>query len=529
MSFARNFAVGQRIASDLLDTYEKAKLRSELGKVFAEKPEDLQGFTTEHMDQLRQAGESGQSDIGYDEARRGYTVTPKAGGEASFIPMQPVTDFLGKRTAGTMNESQVNAARMRSVADILGARDPVAGLQMRRQLERDERDDQRFAWERSRTEREERTATQKESDDQLTRGIDAEIGKAMEQRLVQKDGTQRPMTVDDYLYGSQMRAARLLAAGKSDEAGQAIKDYQAQSFAKIQLETAQRNEALGQTVAALNAGDFSKVRDFYNAYVPDGMRVTDVVPDQRTGSITIRRMTADGRPVPDTVIKDTGQLTAALSTFKDPMAVYNWSQNEFQNSLRENQDRRAENADKRAGSAASDARSERDRARKENEKKANAAVALFKERNPGASEAELNAVRNGVLAAVQEGGSKADYKPDQFGAGGTVVQTDKSGNITITKVGASGKPTAPLRITAPGAASAPSQQTPAGRAAAAQNPPAQPPIPAAGQRRNDDGSISGRIGPPPKRPDNITAQDIAATAKKYGITEAEVRRRLNLQ
>ncbi len=563
MSFARNFAAGQRIASDLLDTYEKGKLRSDLGKVFAEKPEDLQGFTTEHMDQLRQAGESGQSDIGYDEARRGYTVTPKAGGEASFIPMQPVTDFLGKRTAGTMNESQVNAARMRSVADILGARDPVAGLQMRRQLERDERDDQRFAWERSRTEREERTATQKESDDQLTRGIDAEIGKAMEQRLVQKDGTQRPMTVDDYLYGSQMRAARLLAAGKSNEAGQAIKDYQAQSLAKIQLETAQRNEALGQAVAALNAGDFSKVRDFYNAYVPDGMRVTDVVPDQKTGSITIQRMTADGRPVPDTVIKDTGQLTAALSTFKDPMAVYNWSQNEFQNSLRSKADKRADeqlqlskNAANRAETAASDASA----AKKE---KVAAALALAEEQSQAKNgspltPAQRRAIQAGVInpfpgtdknapsevrlaqaaveaelhkdmaSALEWARSSAGKPLDEIRAGifqnamkrhfGSVPAATRETDAAMEYLRRASQP-----------AGAPSPQPPDARAAAAQNPPAQPPIPAAGQRRNDDGSISGRIGPPPKRPDNITAQDIAATAKKYGITEAEVRRRLNLQ
>jgi hypothetical protein len=535
MSFARNFAMGQQIAQTALDTYEKGKLRSELAKIYKDKPEQLQGFTPEQGEQLRLAGESGQNDIGYDEARKAYTITPKAGGEATLIPMQPVTDFLGNRTAGSMSDQQVNTARLRSAADILGARDPLAGLQLRDQLTRGERDDQRFAWEKSRNEREERGAAQKESDEKLMRGIDTEVGESIKQRLTQPDGTQRDMTVDDYLYGSQMRAARLLAAGKSSEAGQAIKDYQAQSFAKIQLETAKRNEALGQAVAALNAGDFSQVRDFYNTYVPDGMRVTDVVQDPKTGAVTIRRETIDGRPAPDTVIKDTGQLTAAMATFKDPMAVYNWSQNEFQNSLRVNQDRRAENADRRAAASADQSNADRQQRRNDAEAQANAAVKLAEEeaaaRGETLSDARREAIRRGVVdpfpkpgknapsevrlaeaaleagvpgvtnmaSALQWARTSRDKSPTEIRASifqeslrrnfGSVPAATRDTDAAMKYLYPESKAAAPS-----GNRGEPQAQTQTPLAARVQ----QPAVPAAGQRREADGSISGRIGSQPK-------------------------------
>lgn len=57
--------------------------------------------------------------------------------------------------------------------------------------------------------------------------------------------------------------------------------------------------------------------------------------DPKTGAITVSRVRDDGTPMPDRVIKGgTNELLATLNTFKDPTALYTFSQNEFNNNLK---------------------------------------------------------------------------------------------------------------------------------------------------------------------------------------------------
>lgn len=348
MSFASQFKAGSDIAADLIDTYYSAKKRRELEDIANEKPQESTGFTADQGDQIRRAAESGQYDIGYDEAAKAYTVTPKADpSQVGRIQQQGVTDFMGQRTAGTMNEGQINNARQRAMAGVLMKSDPVQGMRMMRDVTQGERDDQRFDWEKRRSEREDRTASQKEADDNLMRQVDSEVGDWFKTKLTNPDGSQRAATVDDHLAASQFRAAKLMDAGKADAAGQVIKEYNAGSLAKIHLETAQRDQALGKTASALAAGDLNAVKDFYNQFIPDGARVTDVKQGPK-GEIIIQRESLDGRPMPPNTLKDTGQLLSALSSFKDPMALYNWSQNEFKNNLALKADARADRGETRA-------------------------------------------------------------------------------------------------------------------------------------------------------------------------------------
>lgn len=388
--FLTNFNMAYRLGSQVAQDIE-------LGRIADAKPEQMQGFTTDQADQLRAAADSGQYDIGIKTKEDGtfdsYTVTPKADpSQTGTIAMQGVTDFLGQRTAGTMTQDQVDAARQRAMAGVVMRADPVRGMGMMRDITRDERDAERYGWEKFRNERQIRLDQEADADKALLKQVDTEVGDWFNQRLANPDGTQRAATVDDHLAASQYRASLLMAAGKTDAAGQVMKDYNAQSLVKIQLESAQRTEALGKTAAALAAGDLGAVRDFYNQYIPDGARVTDV-KQGADGSVVIQRERLDGTPLPPTTMKDTGQLLAALNTFKDPMALYNWSQNEFKNNL-------AIRADART--AAEDAR-----IREEAKAKADAAVALFKERNPNATPAELEAVRRGVIDALPKVDDKA--------------------------------------------------------------------------------------------------------------------------
>jgi hypothetical protein len=57
--------------------------------------------------------------------------------------------------------------------------------------------------------------------------------------------------------------------------------------------------------------------------------------DPKTGAITVSRTRDDGGKLPDKVIKGgANELLASLNSFRDPMSLYNFSQNEFTNNLK---------------------------------------------------------------------------------------------------------------------------------------------------------------------------------------------------
>lgn len=324
--------------------------QGDIDQIARANPEQSTGFTAEQGEELRRAAESGQYDIGWDEASKSYTVTPKSDQSmTSRITQQGVTDFLGHRTAGTMSDSQVANARQRAMARVVSRSDPAAGARMMREVTSGERDDQRYEWERARATREMRKGEEADANDAFMKSLDDEVGRFMRDRMIGGDGQTRPATPDDYLAASQYKAAKLIEGGKIDAAQAVIKDYNAQSFIKIQLETAQRDQALGQTIAAVNAGNLDAARQFYDRFLPDGATVTDVKQDGN-GSIVVERQADGGQKMPPMTFKDVNHLTSSLASLKDPMAVYQWSQNEFRNTLALRQDARSERADKRAGS-----------------------------------------------------------------------------------------------------------------------------------------------------------------------------------
>lgn len=131
----------------------------------------------------------------------------------------------------------------------------------------------------------------------------------------------------------------------------------------------------------------------------------------------------------------------------------------------------ARNADSRAGAAVTDARTERTRTQEEAKAKADAAVALYKEQNPNATPAQLEAVRRGVMPTAEK--VQSDFKPDPMGAGGgTVVQREPDGSLTVTRVDQQGKTAPAVRVPRPGA-----------QAAAAGQPGAQRPQSTPGAQR----------------------------------------------
>ena len=347
--FVRNFGLAY-------DTTRRVGDDIQLAQIANAKPEQSQGFTTEDQRQLEAISNAKDA-----EGNPLYTVTNNEDGSRTVattadpsmrgtIAQKGVTDFLGKRTEGTLTDDQITSARQQAMAGVISRTNPVVGMQMLNSIKQGLRDDQRFGWEQATNERALRKADQADADEEAIRGADAATSEWLQNRLRGEDGTTRAGTVDDHLAASSFRAMKLAEAGRLNEASQVYRDYAAQSMIKLQMEAASRDEALGKASAALAAGDLDGVKDFYNRFIPDGAHVTSVKRD-KGGQIVIERETSDGRKLPSTVMKDTGQLASALTAFKDPMAIYNYAQNEFRNNLAIRADNRAAAANSREQAA----------------------------------------------------------------------------------------------------------------------------------------------------------------------------------
>jgi hypothetical protein len=380
----------------------------EIAKIARAKPQEFQGFTEGQGNDLRAAAERGDKvDIQYKDDGQGnqvfdrYVVTPQMPeGQAGpvqprQVAMQGVTEFMGNRVAGSMSDDQVNSARQRAMAGVISRNDPVRGAAMMRDITRDERDTTRFGWERQNNERQIRLDLEADADKEALRAIDVKTGEWFTNRLTNPDGTRREATVDDHLAATQFRAAQLMAAGRTEAAGRVMSEYNVQSLIKIQRDTAERNEAIGQAAAALASGNLQPLQDFYNRFTPDGAQVTSISRNAQ-GQIVVERTTDDGRPLPPATL-DQGQVLASLNSFSDPKALYNWSQDQFRNNL-------ALAAERRAGVQFAQGQMDRRQAQADASARSEAAVAYaeYRARAQGRtlSDAERNAIRTGVIDAV---------------------------------------------------------------------------------------------------------------------------------
>jgi hypothetical protein len=165
--------------------------------------------------------------------------------------------------------------------------------------------------------------------------VDASLNQWLTARLTDADGNMRAPTMDDNIAALQYRATELGKAGLAAQAVDVLKDYQGFAANQITLDTARRNSELGGVAAAVAQGDLTPAVAFYDRYVLDGAKVTGMKTDPKTGAITVSRVRDDGTAIPDKVIKGgANELLAALNSFKDPMSLYNFSQNEFANNLK---------------------------------------------------------------------------------------------------------------------------------------------------------------------------------------------------
>ena len=187
MSFGAQFLAGQKFAQGLIETYRDAQQRRELDEIAKAKPVESSEFTPEQAAKIDAAAADGTKHIGYDDANKAYMATPKLA-EGEMGPAQPqeiarqttMTDFLGKKTPGTMTPDQVSGAKFKAMADVVGKSDPIQGMRLQREVKQGERDDKRW-------ERENRKATEEED---FQKGQQAEFGQTIYSKRMGDYATQ---------------------------------------------------------------------------------------------------------------------------------------------------------------------------------------------------------------------------------------------------------------------------------------------------------------------------------------------------
>jgi hypothetical protein len=163
--------------------------------------------------------------------------------------------------------------------------------------------------------------------------VDTEAGRFLTNRLTDQEGNVRAATPDDMLAQLQHRATLLQQKGLGKHATDALKDYQSIAVNAIQLQTAERNDELVRVSGAVSQGIFKPAAAFYDKFIHDGAKTTDIV-ENKDGSITVSRVRDDGVALPDTKIKNKEELLVRLNSFKDPLALYNYSKDQFDQNMK---------------------------------------------------------------------------------------------------------------------------------------------------------------------------------------------------
>lgn len=151
-AFMQGLTAGSNVAAGWMDTYERSRKRAEeaalkarrAGITTAQAEDSGMRYSAEQGAELERIAQSGQYDIGYDQERQAYTVTPKGLGAAPVDPMdgavppaglgdpytppaQPQTamyapaqrygTFMGQEYEGEMTPDRLQGLRNRAMLD----------------------------------------------------------------------------------------------------------------------------------------------------------------------------------------------------------------------------------------------------------------------------------------------------------------------------------------------------------------------------------------------------------------------------
>lgn len=429
--FMDGFNQGYKAVGQVVQDYQ-------LRKIGDAEAETSDGFTSEQGDQLRAAGESGQYDIGYDDSKKAYTVTPKSDPSMTGeIAQQGVTDFLGKRTAGTMNADQQDRARTMAMAGVIGKSDPMGAMRLRREAKTEERDDAR--WDRTQKDWGRQDAEQAEKDEyeKSRRALFAGSRFGQQQTQFAEATKQHQSALNKYEADK--------AAGKSpEELGPAPVAPRRPEYS-IGDSLADRAALVDHDAkyGKLDTRSFGEFSDMLNKVQSEGYERALRLAQSGAGVAEIAKaFNASGKVqldpaaiVSDKMVKGKDGVLTRVLEFKDQNGdirtinavaeldamgkageVFSRFYQAEGNRRGNEQLQLSRNADSRAGANQGEAQAARAEAKTEKRDKADSAVALFKDKHPNASDAEINAVRTGIMKAVPETDGNAPVQVKLAGA-----------------------------------------------------------------------------------------------------------------
>lgn len=374
-SFLSGFAGGMSLARGIKGEIAADRDASDLESIAIAKPEETRGFTVEQGDELRRAAESGQYDIGYDETKGGYTVTPKADPtQTSVIAQQGVTDFLGQRTAGSMSADQVERARQNAMADVIGRRNPAEAMRMRREVTQADREDQRFGWEQERA-RSEDAARAKKAAEQIE--LSNAVGSAPAQ-----EGDEDALATERYLTQSAPKVVKILVKQGRFEEAQKYQDF---------VDSTQGREYASKWVSGLRALSFGdttgaakQFESLYNSQLfNDGLTAKFTPIKGKKDAFRIDLSDASGKVV-ESQEGSAQELTSKAAMFLDPVKAVTFLANE--------------ESKKATAQAITDRQLEMERLRQQGR-------ATVEDRKDSRQASRL-AAKNGVNGPADQGGSK---------------------------------------------------------------------------------------------------------------------------
>lgn len=492
-AFINGLANGYDFGRKVLQDYQ-------LGQVMYAEPEERKGYTAADGEQLKAMSEAKDAEgkpyytIGNDD-KGNYTVTPNFGEDPKLVVMQQGTrtSFLGHDIDGALTQEKMSAIRNSKMADVLAQFDPLKAEAIRRGNKQAELMDIQIKG----AERQDRLAQRQEDQIAISDKINDDVSEYTKSLVkMNADGNPAPFTDDDFVSIGQYRTKQLAAAGLTEQAMANAQTTMQFYSSKLDSEKKQREQDVNVAATLASRGDYSAAMQVYNKYLPNGDTATSVVKN-KDGSFTVERVnTATGEKMTPYTIPNEREFLAGINSLADSKELLRQKQQELQNSILQKQLQIQREqlgvaqghlgvAQQSLGEQIKGNRFNRFRQLEVDGARSDAADYYSKGDMPAAQRA---AIRGGInLPSPVPKGMGTDIKVDQMG---NIVAEQKQpdGSARVSTFTPEGKQRGSINIPAPGAA--------------------------------------GGVGATPK---NITPEDIAATAKKYNITEDEVKRRLNIK
>lgn len=393
MSFSQGFSTGMRWREQKREQEEKDAMQAELKTIAEAAPEEV-------------------------------TIQPVVANDDDGVPLQAATStkFMGKTYGQAPTDAEMTAARNMAMAGVIKKYDPVRGVQLEQSMQGAERDSARFGREQATWAKQDK-ATAQEDEYQATRKaiLDnspiAQGDKAYQAAMAKYNADLEAYKAASSAPGMEARdmpPPPTAPSRQGNTAGQMLQTYSQliehdAKFGKVSTEglmnfgeklNSLKKEGYGEALKKLNAGaSIEDVSKAFNATGEHKFDPKDVVSDKMVTG-------ADGVPSRVISIRGADGSVHNINAVQELDAL-GQADKIYTRYYAGKQDKRADAADKRdsqrLGMQGAAVKREQDNLKATQD----AGVALYKEANPNATPAQLEAVRRGIIQATPKLDSNA--------------------------------------------------------------------------------------------------------------------------